>query len=96
MIMKIGIDYDDTYTMDPSLFDAFIKLARARLHEVYIVTMRHSNEPVTLGAQVNGVFYTGRCARKPFMEARGIEINVWIDDHPEYVTFDHISMLNKG
>lgn len=83
--MLIALDYDGTYTADPRLWDAFIEAARLRMHEVHIVTMRHESEPVTVGAYVDRIHYTDRKAKRPFMEAKGLRVQVWIDDRPEFV-----------
>lgn len=38
--MIIAIDYDDTYTADPAMWDQFIKLANEAGHKVVCVTCR--------------------------------------------------------
>lgn len=86
--MIIALDYDGTYTTDPVLWDAFIAAARARCHEVHIVTMRSDAEPVRLGAHVDRVHYTDRKAKRRYMEARGLTVQVWIDDMPEFIVGD--------
>ncbi len=42
--MIICIDYDDTYTRDPSLWDSFISNVKHRNHTVICVTMRSESE----------------------------------------------------
>lgn len=42
--MKIALDYDDTYTKDPELWDSFIAEAKERMHEVTFVTLRFSKD----------------------------------------------------
>jgi len=86
--MLIALDYDGTYTADPALWDAFIKLARLQQHEVHLVTMRAPSEPVRLGAHVDRIHYTDRRAKRPFMEARGLNVQIWIDDMPDFVVGD--------
>lgn len=81
--MRIALDYDDTYTRDPVFWAAFIQMARTRGHEVMIVTMRYPREPVQ--DVPCEVIYTGRSAKKDFLEARGIIIDVWIDDSPHWI-----------
>lgn len=39
--LRIALDYDNTYTADNVLWDAFIKLSVSLGHSVYIVTMRN-------------------------------------------------------
>lgn len=83
--MIVALDYDGTYTADPSLWDAFIRAARARMHEVHLVTMRHESEPVRLGEQVDRVHYTDRKAKRPYMQALGLSVQIWIDDMPDFI-----------
>lgn len=83
--MIIALDYDGTYTADPALWDAFIQSARLRGHEVHLVTMRHESEPVRLGAHVDRVHYTDRRAKRAFMQQRGLSVQIWIDDMPEFI-----------
>jgi hypothetical protein len=93
--MNISLDYDETYTRDPIAWDEMIKLFRSRGHTVYVVTMRHgfpSDEAygpsVALREKVDAIFYTGRKAKKPYMEDQGLWIDVWIDDMPIFVFKD--------
>lgn len=83
--MNIALDYDGTYTADPALWDSFIAAARARMHQVHLVTMRSSCEPVRLGAEVDRIHYTDRKAKRPFMQERGIAVQIWIDDMPDFI-----------
>jgi hypothetical protein len=89
--MKISIDFDDTYTRDPQLWDQFIRMALSKGHEVYCVTMRSYDEGhdvrISIGRQVGeeNIHYTNRMAKKPFMQERNINIDVWIDDSPRWI-----------
>jgi peptidoglycan/xylan/chitin deacetylase (PgdA/CDA1 family) len=79
----IALDYDGTYTADPAMWDAYIKIAKARGHEVLIATMRFESEPVNVkGVRV---IYTGRKAKAPFLRDLGIEPAIWIDDNPCFI-----------
>jgi DNA-binding LacI/PurR family transcriptional regulator len=92
--MILSLDYDDTYTRDPVLWDAFIYNARARGHTVLVVTMRydvpHEADPVrkALTHKVDGFFFTGRKAKRPFMASKGVNVSVWIDDQPGWILTD--------
>lgn len=83
--MLIALDYDGTYTVDPALWDRFVADARLRRHEVHVVTMRSASEPVRLGCHVDRVHYTDRKAKRPFMQALGLKVQVWIDDMPDFI-----------
>jgi hydroxymethylpyrimidine pyrophosphatase-like HAD family hydrolase len=86
----IALDYDGTYTADPELWLAFIKNAHARGHKVVCVTMRHAPEihealfDPRLKELVT-VYPTGREAKKKHMRMKGVQIDIWIDDNPEWI-----------
>ena len=85
--MRIAIDYDGTYTADRELWDRFIRDAKERGHSVLIVTSRRDTEENREEVQTNGwpVIFTDMAAKKHHMDARGVWIDVWIDDEPEYI-----------
>jgi hypothetical protein len=89
--MKIAIDYDDTYTRDPLMWNWFVAQARERGHEVYCVTARSEQSldevRFTLGQHLEpgNVVGTNHKAKRKFMADRGIMIDVWIDDQPEMI-----------
>lgn len=83
--MLIALDFDGTYTADPVLWDCFITTARARHHQVHIVTARGPHEQVRVGAHVDRVHYTDRKAKRPFMQALGLTVQIWIDDMPDFI-----------
>lgn len=89
--MTIGLDFDGTVTEDPELWLAFIRTSLQQGHYVYIVTMRFESEICDLlkafGA-VTTVIFTGRKAKDAFCKSMGINVNVWIDDHPAAVIMD--------
>ena len=90
--LKIALDFDDCYTRDPVLFTEFINYARERGHEVHIVTMRQADDKPELEALISSatsIHTTNLNAKRPFMEDRGIDIDIWIDDRPEYVNEAH-------
>jgi hypothetical protein len=87
--MHIALDFDETYTRDPQLWNTFLAGAKERGHTVYCVTMRYDHEAEVvkrlLGPRVRGIYCTGRIAKKKFMDALGINIDVWIDDTPSWI-----------
>ena len=84
--MNISLDFDDTYTRDPLLWDNFISSARQHEHRVYVVTMRYKEEGDDvvkyLQENVDMIIFTGRLAKKPYLDNMHIHIDVWIDDNP--------------
>lgn len=90
--MKISIDYDDTYTKDPLMWNWFAQSALDRGHEVYCVSARHlqqMDDPKNTIGRVIGAdkcFGTGMLTKKEYMwEVHKIHIDVWIDDMPEMI-----------
>ena len=90
--MIIGIDFDNTYTLDPALWNEFIKHAQYRGHTVVCVTMRYEAEGEVvksmLGPLINDIIFTKRKAKGPYVENRGIKIDVWIEDSPHWILMD--------
>ena len=92
--MNISIDFDDTYTRDPLMWNDLVYLAKARGHKVYCVTARGESFPDevtevldTIGqliGQENCIFTDGKQKRQ-FCLDKNINIHVWIDDMPEAI-----------
>lgn len=89
--INIALDFDGTVTSDYYGFTAMAEMLRERGHKVYLVTMRYRSECVRdktfmdLVEKVDGYIHTDRQSKKPYCEANGIKIHVWIDDNPEAV-----------
>ena len=91
--MNLSIDFDDTYTRDPEMWDLFIELAKHRGHTVYCITAREPNkinkEEVynTIGKRIgeDNCLFTDMMAKAKFAANQGVHIDVWIDDLPSNV-----------
>ena len=91
--MNISLDFDDTYTRDPEMWDLFIELAKHRGHTVYCITARpptkENKEEVydSIGQRVGkeNCLFTDCLAKAKYAYDRGIRIDVWIDDLPSNV-----------
>ena len=91
--MNISLDFDETYTRDPEMWDLFVALAQSRGHTVYCITAREPNkinkEEVydSIGKQVGEHYclFTGGLAKAKYAYDKGIAIDVWIDDLPSNV-----------
>lgn len=89
--MIISIDYDETYTKDKECFLEIVRTFKKAGHTVYCVTMRRPHEISTMCKRLLGlveVKFTDGKAKKPFMQAQGINVDVWIDDSPHWVVQD--------
>ena len=80
--MKIALDYDETFTEDPILWEGFIKLAKERKHVVTFVTYRLDsidNEDIISDSKRLGielVFTNGK------QKSSCSSADIWIDDNP--------------
>lgn len=89
--MKISLDYDDTYTRDPLLWNWFVAQALERGHDVYCVTARNPSQldevEFTLGRVLlpGHIIATSQQPKRPFVNQMGVTIDVWIDDMPEMI-----------
>ena len=86
--MIIAIDYDNTYSADPPMWDEVIKTFQASGHTVVCVTARPEmmGQPVldSVGKLVPCLFCGGEWKREYALK-HGYKVNVWIDDMPEYI-----------
>jgi len=91
--MNISIDFDETYTEDPQLWNAFIRAAQASGHTIYCVTARHNVSYETkevlesIGALIgeDKCIFTSRMGKRATCFNRNINIHVWIDDTPDAI-----------
>jgi hypothetical protein len=84
--MNIALDFDDTYTRDPELWDQFIFTARARGHDIRIVTFRKSTMRDDALDNIGiPVIYTEYTQKRAFTNKMGWFVDVWIDDSPEFI-----------
>lgn len=81
--MNIALDYDNTYTADPALWAQFIALAKARGHDIRIVTARSAAEKGDL--ETIPVIYCDRVSKRRIAAAVGFHVDIWIDDRPQAV-----------
>lgn len=90
--MKIALDYDLTFTLDPVMWEEFIILAERSGHEVRIVTARspvHDNINNQIDGLVDIIYCDGVAKRfhcEWFAEnGDGWMPDIWIDDKPQSV-----------
>jgi hypothetical protein len=98
--MKIALDYDDTYTKDPLMWNWFAQQALERGHQVYCVSARgtqHMDGPKMTTGRVIGpenCFGTNLLPKKTFMmNNHKIKIDVWIDDTPEMIVESDLGLI---
>lgn len=89
--MKIALDYDGTYTLDPEFWNAVMARAKYNGHDVRIVTARDERFDRTpalieLEERVEVIYCRG-VAKKWYLSHNGgdFQPDVWIDDKPESI-----------
>lgn len=91
--MKILLDHDGTYSLDPHFWDFFLACTIDAGHEVFMVTSRCDNDPLPHYRLIEHldvpVYYTNYKAKRQFMEDLGIKIDVFVDDNPKYIDEDY-------
>jgi acid phosphatase class B len=91
--MILAIDYDNTYTAAPELWEQVIKLFQDAGHTVICITGRTDNmaQPVldTIGKLVP-VIFAGKDWKRDAAKKHGYKVDVWIDDVPEMVGKQHL------
>lgn len=92
--MLLALDYDDTYTRDPTFWDLVIELAYNRGHSVICATMREDvpweadEVKAALQDKVEAIIFTNRKAKHGVVYDAGFMPSVWIDDCPNFVHTD--------
>ncbi|OJX48981.1 hypothetical protein [Devosia sp. 66-22] len=89
--MRIALDYDKTYSLDPEFWEKVAVAAELHGHEVAIVTIRDPVLDRTLPLRnLEGkreVFYTRGVAKRWYLThfGQGFVPDVWIDDNPDSI-----------
>jgi hypothetical protein len=88
--MTIALDYDNCFTLDPDFWRFMVRYAENLGHRFVMVTGRE--ESTAMGreclAAIDGlmpVVFAGPEWKRTAAEKKGWKVDVWIDDHPEYV-----------
>jgi hypothetical protein len=86
--MILAIDFDNTYTTAPELWDQVIRLFQEAGHTVICITGRTENmsQPVldTIGKLVP-VIFAGKDWKRTAAKNHGYQVDIWIDDIPEMI-----------
>ena len=83
--MKIALDYDGTYTLDPEMWDMIIEGLVWKKHDIRIVTHRHETLDCIDHLFDIPIIYTDGVAKKWWCEHREPYWvpDIWIDDKPK-------------
>lgn len=90
--MNLALDYDNTYSIDPAFWDAFILSAKRAGHDIRIVTARDDRfdrtSPLVEAEAIIDVIYTRGTGKRWFVEHFVPDfhpVSVWIDDKAESI-----------
>lgn len=91
--MIVSIDYDDTYTRDPELWDIFCSSLLERGHTVWCVSARSQHYMSEAIGSIGLVIGEDKCigtngvAKRDFLFRNfGVYADVWVDDMPDTIT----------
>lgn len=86
--MNVSIDYDDTYSLDPKVWDKIINILQKANHNVYCVTKRyeHLADDIKQSLNIPIIFVPKGKSKSLEVRHRGIKIDIWIDDKPLSIT----------
>lgn len=86
--LVISLDYDDTYTADPELWDAFIASAEHKGHEVVVISFRFEEQMTEVRKALPNlkVYGTNGVLKREWCDLNGIWVDIWIDDLPGTIT----------
>jgi len=90
--MIVSLDYDDTYTRDPELWNKIVMLMRDKGHTVYVISARYDRQMDEVHNSIGKIVGIDNCygtnmqqKREYMYKNHGILIDVWIDDMPEMI-----------
>lgn len=92
--MKIALDYDQTWTLDPAFWNAFTVAAKACRYDVRIVTIRDERydrtAPLIELEKTIPIIWTRGTAKRWFVAhfVPDWPVSVWIDDRPETILYN--------
>ena len=89
MIKTIGLDYDDTFSADPDGWYEALQILRDRGFSIIGVTFRDSETRITDQRYLSicdAVIYTAGEPKRNVAQEYNYQIDIWIDDKPEWVT----------
>ena len=104
--MIVSLDFDDTYTRDPELWNKIVIMMLNRGHTVYVVSARYDRQMDEVYDSIGTIigkkncFSTNMNQKREYMaKTQGILIDVWIDDMPEMIveadSNNRLILLNK-
>lgn len=82
----VSIDFDETFTTDPIAWLKVIDILKKSGFNVICCTARFPHEyPEDLEIlERNGIeiYFASRNSKKEYLESKGVNVDIWIDDNP--------------
>ena len=93
--LVFALDYHNTYSADPKFWNTFIYMAWMRKATVLCVSHATDQDEIndlydSIGKVIGkkNVVLTDGKAKKPYCDAHGIDIDIWIDNNPIHIIED--------
>jgi hypothetical protein len=89
--MIISIDFDETYSAKPDMWNTVIESFLSHGCDVICVTARYDYEMYKVHNSIglligeDKCYCTGRLYKKKYMKRKGIKVDIWIDDNPSSI-----------
>jgi len=90
--MRIAIDFDDTYTLDPEMWDKILVLMCRSGHEVFCITARPDDHMEKVRQTIGKIVGIDNCIGTQLLAKRqyvkdhyDLTFDVWIDDTPDAI-----------
>jgi hypothetical protein len=101
--VKIGLDWDGTFTLDPEFWGKFITMCKNHGHDVRIITLRTpemADEYLTAIGHIIPVIYTSNKQKREHCDEIDWHPHIFIDDSPEFIVrrdvFQFINRFGGG
>ncbi|PNX48613.1 MAG: hypothetical protein BV456_09605 [Thermoplasmata archaeon M8B2D] len=88
----VALDYDDTYTLSPNMWNEILKIFNDYNYHIYIITYRQSTAFEDMVKDIPFIFdtiFTNGNAKQKYCKDCDINIDIWIDDSPETIIFGY-------
>jgi low affinity Fe/Cu permease len=92
--LVFNIDYHDTYTLDPKMWNVIIELLYLRKNEVVCISHDGVDALEEIQDSIGKVIGKENCymtdgqAKMDWAKANGIDVDVWIDNNPIHIVQD--------
>ena len=89
--LLINIDYHNTYTADPKMWNAIIHIFLMRKDKVCCISHDTDKDLKEIQDSIGKVIGKDNCyvtngkAKQPWADKNGIDVDIWIDNNPDHI-----------